>query len=350
MSRTDVTTARPRGRQRARERAVARAQQPRRADERGRDGDRARDGERELGAADLHEPAREAGRRSALRPGTPRSRGSPRARAGAPAPRAGSRSAPSCPTGCNRAPSGTGARRRRRPTSAARGSARARRRGTRRRAGTCRLFVPRRAVARAPTSAPAPKTPAIRPNVAGPPSSVRFASSGKSTLRLNANVESTSTAKNATPRARVVDDEAQRVERAADERRAVVLQRQVQLRHVDQEQCDDLGEEGDGVDRERDPGAGERHDHAADRRADDARGRAEARVEADRVREVVRADHLEDERVPRRAADRLADALEQRERVDLPHLDPAAERERRERRGDRAAGRSPSQIATSRTG
>src|SRR6266542_3388201 len=62
-----------------------------------------------------------------------------------------------------------------------------------------RLARLRRALSVAPTSAPAPNTAAIRPNVCAPAWSVRSATSGSRTLKLNENVESTSTPKNATP-------------------------------------------------------------------------------------------------------------------------------------------------------
>ena len=49
----------------------------------------------------------------------------------------------------------------------------------------------------APHSAPAPKTEAIRPNTSTPSSRVRLASSGNSTSKLNENVLTSSTARNA---------------------------------------------------------------------------------------------------------------------------------------------------------
>ena len=114
----------------------------------------------------------------------------------------------------------------------------------------------------------------------------------------------------------------------------MVAQRLVQLRRVDREQSEHFGEEAPGVDRERDARAAERNDRAADRRPEDARHRAEARVQADRVRKILGPNHLEHERVARGAADRLRDALQDGEHVDLPDRDHVRQREAGEHGGE----------------
>ena len=64
------------------------------------------------------------------------------------------------------------------------------------------------------------------------------------------------------------------------------------------EQAGEDGEEADRVDREAGADAPGGDDHAGEGRADDARGVEEARVQRDRVRQLVAPDHLEGERVP----------------------------------------------------
>src|SRR5207245_10780263 len=58
---------------------------------------------------------------------------------------------------------------------------------------TAKLARPREAESSAPPSAPAPKQAVITPNVLGPEWSVNLASTGSSTLKLNAKVLTTAT-------------------------------------------------------------------------------------------------------------------------------------------------------------
>ena len=94
-------------------------------------------------------------------------------------------------------------------------------------------------------------------------------------------------------------------------RRASIVDR------VEREQADEDPEEAHRVEREADAGARERDDDAADRRPEDPRHRAEARAERTAFGRSLRPDHLEDERVARRAVDRVDDPLEAREHEDL---------------------------------
>ena len=135
---------------------------------------------------------------------------------------------------------------------------------------------------------------------------------------MNESVESTSTAKNATAARGTRTTNFERVERPADNGRSVVADRPVELRRVEREQGRDLGEEAERVDAEGDTGSRHRDDDASDRGPEDTGCGAEARVEADGVREILGADHLEDERMPRRAADGLGAAHQQRRRSRSP--------------------------------
>ncbi len=95
------------------------------------------------------------------------------------------------------------------------------------------------------------------------------------------------------------------------------------------------GEEGDRVDEEADAGATEADDHAGDRGADDPRAVEEARVQRDRVRQLVATDHLKGECLPARCVDDERSAAEEREQVDDRDVLPAGEREHGEPRRDR---------------
>ena len=69
-------------------------------------------------------------------------------------------------------------------------------------------------------------------------------------------------------------------------------------------------------------------------RAEDAREVEEARVERDRVRQLVLADHLERQVLARRCVEHDRCPRERGDRVDLPQLDVPEQRERREHRGE----------------
>ena len=73
------------------------------------------------------------------------------------------------------------------------------------------------------------------------------------------------------------------------------------------------------------PGAGD--DQPAERGADDARRRPQARAERHGVREVVPPDDLEHERVPRGRVEGERDALDEAEDVQLPHGDDPRQRQ-----------------------
>ena len=59
---------------------------------------------------------------------------------------------------------------------------------------------------------------------------------------------------------------------------------------------------------------------AGERRPEDARDVEEARVERDRVRQLVAADHLERQVLPRRRVEHERGAGQRGDRVDLPQL------------------------------
>ena len=82
-------------------------------------------------------------------------------------------------------------------------------------------------------------------------------------------------------------------------------------------------EKGDRVDEEADAGAAEADDHTGDCGADDARAVEEARVQRDRVRQLVAADHLEGQRLPARRVDDERGAAEEREQVNDRDVLPA---------------------------
>jgi hypothetical protein len=130
-------------------------------------------------------------------------------------------------------------------------------------------------------------------------------------------------------------DVAQRLARTATKRRAPVARRLQELRLVERQQRQPDGEKADRVEREADARPCERDHRTADRRSEDPRHGSQAGRERDRVVQVLRPDHLKDQRVPGRAVERVDDALDDREEVELPDGDRAAQRQRRERdRGD----------------
>ena len=73
-----------------------------------------------------------------------------------------------------------------------------------------------------------------------------------------------------------------------------------------------------------------RDEHTGDGRADDARGVEARRVEADRVGEVVRADDLGHERLPRGCVEGRGRAEREGQDVDVPDLGGAGHREEAE--------------------
>ena len=106
-------------------------------------------------------------------------------------------------------------------------------------------------------------------------------------------------------------------------RLAAALERDELLLPHQQEAGQD-GEERDRVDQEADPDSERRDQDAGDRGADDTRGVEEARVQRDRVRQLVAADHLEGERMAARRVEHEGRTGENREHVDEPERFRAA--------------------------
>ena len=98
----------------------------------------------------------------------------------------------------------------------------------------------------------------------------------------------------------------------------------------------DDGEERDAVDDEHRAGAEDLDQQAGQRRADHAAEVERRAVEADRVGQVVRADHLHDEGLPGRVVERGAQTEQGREDEDVPDRDDAGEVEHAERDRDQA--------------
>jgi hypothetical protein len=71
-----------------------------------------------------------------------------------------------------------------------------------------------------------------------------------------------------------------------------------------------------------------RHEHPRDRRPNDPGAVDQRRVQRDRVHQVGLADHIDQERLPRRDIERVDDPHQCRQGEDLPHLDLAGERQR----------------------
>ena len=163
---------------------------------------------------------------------------------------------------------------------------------------------PTAAAESAPTSAPAPNAAEMIPNVRGPPSSVFFASRGSRMLKLKQIDAKTAIIASVTCTVAI----AARVREALRVCRAQIVGRRrpverIELGDAHREQRGEHGEEARGVDREAPAGA-DRGDHdAGERGAEDAREVEEARVERDRVRQLVLADHLEGQVLARRCVE-----------------------------------------------
>ncbi len=82
------------------------------------------------------------------------------------------------------------------------------------------------------------------------------------------------------------------------------------------------------------PGADGGDQDAGERRPEDARRVEEARVERDRVRQLVAADHLERQVLARRCVEDERDAGQRGDRVDLPQLHVPEQRDRGEHGGE----------------
>ena len=188
----------------------------------------------------------------------------------------------------------------------------------------------------APARAPAPKVALRIPKTSGPASRVSPASTGSSTLKLNANVLTAADEHEHDahpPRAARV---ANRLPRPGEDRRprAVPLERH-EVVDVHRCQCDEHCKEAHGVGGEAEARPEGGDDHSADCRPDDARRVEERGVERDRVRELGWPDHLIRERLPRGCVEHEHDASQHGEHVHLPWLDVAEQREQgQERRHD----------------
>ena len=106
------------------------------------------------------------------------------------------------------------------------------------------------------------------------------------------------------------------------------------------------GEEADRVDEETDADAREAEENPRHRRAEDPRRVEEARVERDRVRQRLAADHPVRQLLARRHVEHEDRAVDERDRVEHPRLRDAGERDPGERdRGHELAGLRPEHEA-----
>ena len=104
--------------------------------------------------------------------------------------------------------------------------------------------------------------------------------------------------------------------RTAEHRRWLLALDRMQLVGTHRQQTGEYGEKADGVEDEAHPGAGRGDHDPGQSRADDARHVEEARVERDRIRQLVAPDHLVRERLPARCVEDLGGAEQHGQDVD----------------------------------
>jgi hypothetical protein len=106
------------------------------------------------------------------------------------------------------------------------------------------------------------------------------------------------------------------------------VEQRVELRFAHGEQADQHRDEAGGVDCERPACAPRGDDDARQRGPEDTRDVEQARVERDRVRQLVASDHLERQVLTRRRIEDECCACESGDRVDLPQLQLAEQGDR----------------------
>ena len=99
------------------------------------------------------------------------------------------------------------------------------------------------------------------------------------------------------------------------------------LRQAHREQPDDHGDEAEAINEVARRHAGPRHEDTRERRPDDSRAVHHRAVERDRIREILAAAHLDDERLPRGHVEGHHHAAERSHGDDLPRLHVAAPHE-----------------------
>ena len=197
------------------------------------------------------------------------------------------------------------------------------------------------AAASAPRITPAPKQANRIPKTSAPEWSVVEASTGRSTRKLSQmliTVVTRRTSRTSTERQAYASPLAD-PGRGCLHRGSGAVER-VELGAPHQQQAGEHREERGRVDREA-PARADRGDQdAADGRPDDAAGVEDARVERDRVRQLVAADELEGERVAVRRVEHERGTAEEREREVRADVGDAREGEPRQPDRDEHRARS----------
>ena len=198
----------------------------------------------------------------------------------------------------------------------------------------------------APSSAPAPKHAVTTPKISGPSCSVCLASTGRRTLKLNENVVTSSTVAEHHAGERDAAHEREGLAAAAHERRALVARGRAGRAPPagSAARLASTATKLTAFSRKHAPGPAAAITAPPSAGPDHAGAVEEARVERDRVRQLVAPDELERERLPRRMVDDQRDPAEPGEQVDHPRLD-----DRRRASPRRAPPRTPSRRPGSRS-